>query len=172
MAREILLALGVLLHSSLAAGATTNELTTELERPKRASITVSALGVSNLYKADAREREANGRLTFVPSYKLGKSLRVQAYLGVDIGFRRFFVSKSSAIAGQVAGNYQVVNLLGTLSEEQIKKVLSAEKLDGLTEVEKAAKALGNETIQKFVDGGFQQPSFYAMMIQSLAKYSN
>ncbi len=91
------------------------------------------------------------------------------YVRVDVGNQRYFTRSSSAISSLLAANYSAVNLLGSLSEEQIKKVQSAEKPDDLSEVEKSAKALGNETIQKFVDGGFQQPSFYALMIQSLAQ---
>lgn len=75
MAGKILLALGVLLISSIAVG-TTNELTAELQRPKRLQIVVQAQAMSNLYQADSGERSANSRIAFAPSHKVGKSLRI------------------------------------------------------------------------------------------------
>ncbi len=77
MAGKTLLALGILLNGSMAAGAT-NELTAQLQRPKRLQIVVQAQAVSNLYQADSRERAANGRLTFAPGYKLGENFRASA----------------------------------------------------------------------------------------------
>jgi hypothetical protein len=68
-------------------------------------------------------------------------------------------------------DFKTVNLLGRLTEEQIQKVLATEKLEDLNDIEKLAKALGNDTVQKFAEGGFQQPAFYALMIQSLAQLS-
>lgn len=95
--------------------------------------------------------------------------RPEDYVRIDIGNQRYFTRKTANGAMLLAGNLAAVDLLGSLSQEQITKVLAAKTADGLSEQEAAAKALGNETIQKFVDGGFQQPSYYELMIQSLAK---
>jgi hypothetical protein len=67
MARA-LLALGILILVQ-QAGAATNELTTQLQKPKRYTITTIAQTESNLYETSAREHEAQGRLTVAPSYK-------------------------------------------------------------------------------------------------------
>jgi hypothetical protein len=77
MARTTLLALGVLLTSSIAMG-TTNELTAELQRPKRLQIVMQAQAVGNLYKADTGDRETSTRISLAPSYKLGESYRLGA----------------------------------------------------------------------------------------------
>lgn len=97
--------------------------------------------------------------------------RPQDYVQVDIGNQRYFTLGSAPVAAQLVSNFKAVSLLGQLSEEQVQKVLANEKTEELSDIEKLAKALGNETIQKFVDGGFQQPAFYALMIQTLAKLS-
>lgn len=95
--------------------------------------------------------------------------RPEDYLRIDIGNQRYFTRKTAAGSMILAGDLAAVNLLGALSEEQIKKILEAKTTDGLSEQEQAAKALGDETIQKFANGGFQDPSYYALMIQSLAR---
>ena len=77
MARTTLLALGVLLTSSVAVG-TTNELTAELQRPKRLQIVVQAQAVSNLYAGNSGDRAANTRISLAPGYKLGDKYRLSA----------------------------------------------------------------------------------------------
>ena len=60
-------------------------------------------------------------------------------------------------------------LLSQMSAEDLAKVIAATSDDKLTDVEKAARALGAETLSKFQQGGFQQPGYYALMIKSLAR---
>jgi hypothetical protein len=97
--------------------------------------------------------------------------RPQDYVQVDIGGLRYFTLAAAPVSAQLVGNLKAVNLLTQLSAEQVQKVLANETPEDLNEIEKQTKALGNPTIQKFIDGGFQQPAFYTLMIQSLAKYS-
>ncbi len=97
--------------------------------------------------------------------------RPEDYIRADIGAKRFFTLKSSMVSSQVVSNYQIVTLLRGFSQEQIQKLIETEKLDELTDEEKLAKSLGNEILQKFLDGGFQSPAFYAMIVESLAKLS-
>jgi hypothetical protein len=97
--------------------------------------------------------------------------RPQDYVQVDVGGKRYFTLASAPVASQLVADFKTVNLLGRLTEEQIQKVLATEKLEDLNDIEKLAKALGNDTVQKFAEGGFQQPAFYALMIQSLAQLS-
>lgn len=80
MAGKILLALGVLLKSSIAVG-TVNELKAELQRPKRLQIVMQAQAMSNLYEADSGERSSNSRISLAPSYKL-KNMRLGASTSV------------------------------------------------------------------------------------------
>lgn len=67
MARAFL-ALGILLLVQ-RAGAATNELTTQLQKPKRYTVTAIAQTESNLYESNSVEHEATGKLTIAPSYK-------------------------------------------------------------------------------------------------------
>jgi len=97
--------------------------------------------------------------------------RPQDYLAVDIGSRRYFALNNALVSAQLLSNFRTVSLLGQMSAEQLQKVITTKKTEDLNDIEKLAKALGNETIQKFVDGGFQQPAFYALMIESLAQLS-
>lgn len=77
MARTTLLALGVLLSCSVAMG-TTNELTAELQRPKRLQVVMQAQAVGNLYRADTGNRETSTRISLAPSYRLGENYRLGA----------------------------------------------------------------------------------------------
>jgi hypothetical protein len=103
--------------------------------------------------------------------ELPNDLRPDEYIQADVGGKRFFTLKSAPIASLLVEDFKAVSLLRGLTEEQIKKVIATEKADDLNETEKQAKALGNETLQKFIDGGYQSPAFYALMIESLAKLS-
>jgi hypothetical protein len=73
--RSTLLVLGLLVYVAQTQAAT-NQLTTELKRSKRLQITVLAQTASNLYQAGSERREAEGRLIFTPSLKLGSKYRL------------------------------------------------------------------------------------------------
>jgi len=97
--------------------------------------------------------------------------RPQDYVHLDIGGRRYFTLAAAPVSSQLVSHFKAVNLLSQLSEEQVQKVLVSEKEEELSEIEKQAKALGPATLQKFIAGGFQQPAFYALMIESLAQFA-
>ncbi len=98
--------------------------------------------------------------------------RPNEYQPILIQNRPVFVHKDSGISTLIAANLQTVSLLARLDQAAQAKVLAAidaNSEDGLSDEEKIAKSLGKETIEKFQQGGFQQPGFYALMLQSLAK---
>ena len=73
MARA-LLALGILLHA-LQAGAATNELTTQLQQPKRFKATLLAQTESNLFETESKSYDAKGKMNLGLSYKLAENYR-------------------------------------------------------------------------------------------------
>ena len=103
MARSFLV-LGILLLVQQAYGQATNELTTQLQKPKRFQITTVAQTESNLYETDSREYEARGRLTIAPSYKFNPNYRatVSASLLQDFeGGREGLLSNAKATVTRV-----------------------------------------------------------------------
>jgi hypothetical protein len=99
--------------------------------------------------------------------------RPQEYAAVDTqpGVR-LFIHKDSALALSIASQLNAVRVVGGLTAEQQEKVLKAIAAGsdaGLTEQEKAAKAIGKDAIEKLQQGGFQQPGYYALVLQSLAQ---
>lgn len=76
MARTKILALGILLLVSAAAGAATNELTAQLKSPQRLRVSVKAEAISNLYETSSRDANAQAELTLNPSYKVSESLKI------------------------------------------------------------------------------------------------
>jgi hypothetical protein len=99
--------------------------------------------------------------------------RPQEYQTVDIqpGVR-LFVHKDSAMALALAQDLAVIRVIGQLTPEQQEKVLKAiaDGSDaGLDPLEKASKDIGKSAIERLQQGGFQQPGYYAMILQSLAR---
>lgn len=129
--------------------------------------------VKGLMKSDLHSPLANAVLNLIRVEPfLPHDGRPTEYQAINIQNRPVFVHRDSALANLLVNNLQTVSLLGQLSEEQQAKVLKAiadDKEDGLSEVEKIAKSLGKDVIEKFQQGGFQQPGFYALMLQTLAR---
>lgn len=99
--------------------------------------------------------------------------RPQEYRTVDIqpGVR-VFIHKDSALALAVANNLDAIRVIGQLTAEQQEKVLKAiadNTEEGLTDLERVAKSVGKDAIEKLQQGGFQQPGYYALILQSLAR---
>lgn len=94
--------------------------------------------------------------------------RPQDYAFVEIGPERYFTLKGNTAAAELFNSLTIVNLLSQLTAEQLEKVLKTEKVEELSAIEQQAKALGNEAVQRFVDGGFQTAPYYTLMIRSLA----
>lgn len=129
--------------------------------------------VKRLVASEAHSPFANAVLNLIRVDRfLPDDGRPGEYQSVLLQNRPVFIHRDSPIAVSIAANLQAVSLISQLDEAAQVKVLKAieeNKDDGLTEVEKAAKSLGKEAIEKFQQGGFQQPGFYAMMLQSLSK---
>lgn len=129
--------------------------------------------VKGLMKSDAHAPLANAVLNLIRVEPfLPHDGRPNEYQSINIQNRPVFVHRDSALSNLLANNLQTVSLLAQLNEEQQAKVLKAieeNKEEGLSDAEKIAKSLGKEVIEKFQQGGFQQPGFYALMLQSLAR---
>jgi hypothetical protein len=96
---RVLLVLGILLLGQQVYGQAANQLTTQLQQPKRYRITTVAQTESNLYETGAREYDAKGRLTIAPSYKFSDNYRatVSASLLQDFeGGREGLLSNAKA----------------------------------------------------------------------------
>jgi hypothetical protein len=98
--------------------------------------------------------------------------RESEYLFVDIGDRRYFARPQATAVQTLFEGFKVTGLLGQLTQEQLQKVMTAVDDTGLTEVEKAARALGPAVLQKYAQGGFQAQAYYALMIKNLAANFN
>jgi hypothetical protein len=94
--------------------------------------------------------------------------RESEYRFVEVGDKRYFARKQAGAVMALMDGYDTTTLLAKLTDAQIAKVLAAADDTALNEDEKAAFALGKETVQKYADGGFQASSYYALMIKSLA----
>lgn len=93
------------------------------------------------------------------------------YVSTDIGLKRIFVNQKSKIATQMVFNRQVVMDLNSLGAEKLKLIkndLTAGKspADDASADEKTAYELGIETIDKFLNGEFQDQSFYEIMLSA------
>ncbi len=130
--------------------------------------------INSLLPSQAHSRLSNAVLHQLRVYaQRPNDGRPSEYTRVDLqpGVR-VFVHQDSALSLALAGSMNAVQTLGQLTPEQQAKVLQAiaDNVDtGLDATEAAAKKLGKETMEKFQQGGFQQPGFYALMLQTLAR---
>lgn len=112
----------------------------------------------------------------LPNNGVSKKQYVKAQVGSEI----YFAHKSSSLSKEVVENFNSSSLLETVSEERLQLVLAhiqregeevqgQEPLPPLQGREKQAKKLGEATIQKYLNGGFQPSSYYSMMLDSLVQ---
>ncbi len=120
-------------------------------------------------------------------FKISKELprdgREDQYLSVEIGSARYFALPQSAISAELLMNYSITSILSQLTWEQIQKLISELEKEGpgtpdedkqesktlsSGEIEKIAKSMGPEILTRFLNGGFQAQSYYALMIDLLA----
>jgi hypothetical protein len=94
--------------------------------------------------------------------------REKEYSSVDIADQLYFAHQSASLSLGLMDNLNATTLLGSLSEDQVTKVAAAKDDTGLSDDEKAARALGPETLKRFQSGVMQEPGYYSLLIQTLA----
>ncbi len=95
------------------------------------------------------------------------------YKTTDIGLKRIYVNRKSTVSLQMVDDHIAVKVLSQLKAEKIAEIAQAVMenkplAEEATDTEKAAYALGIETLARFLNGDLQDKSFYERMLGALS----
>ncbi|MEQ1665167.1 MAG: zinc-dependent metalloprotease, partial [Bdellovibrionales bacterium] len=130
-----------------------------------------------LKKELASEKEVSDESSLINSILASTNLpvgtKISSVLSTSIGLNKIFVDPKSEVAGLTLMNRDVVKSFSSLGEEKLKLILA--DLDKKTpenkstsSAEKLARKLGADVINRYLEHGFQDATFYERMLSAMA----
>lgn len=95
-----------------------------------------------------------------------------SFFQTNIGLQSYFVHLKSAVASEQAMSLEIINIFNSLGNDKLEKIVAdidagTSPAQDATEAELIARELGKEIIERFLNEGFQDKSFYEKMIQAM-----